>query len=65
MRESGVLKIAMIKIFLGLYCGLVAAIMFGLLRRMSKEDKALYLLAGKDWEDWAERVPYRLFPSIY
>jgi len=60
-----VLKIAMIKIFLGLYCGLVAAIMFGLLRRMSKEDKALYLLAGKDWEDWAERVPYRLFPSIY
>ena len=59
------LKIAMIKIFLGLYCGLVAAIMFGLLRRMSKEDKALYLLAGKDWEDWAERVPYRLFPSIY
>jgi len=65
LRESGVLKIAMIKIFLGLYCGLVAAIMFGLLRRMSKEDKALYLLAGKDWEDWAERVPYRLFPSIY
>jgi len=58
-----VLKIAMIKIFLGLYCGLVAAIMFGLLRRMSKEE--LYLLAGKDWEDWAERVPYRLFPSIY
>jgi len=65
LRESGVLKIAMIKIFLGLYYGLVVAFMFGLLRRMSKEDKALYLLVGKEWEDWAERVPYRLLPSIY
>ena len=53
------------KVFLGLFCGLVAAIMFGLLRRMSKEDDALYLMAGKEWEDWGERVPFRLFPSIY
>ena len=59
------LKITVMRIFLGLFCVLVAAIMLGLMRRMSKEDKALYLLAGKEWEDWAERVPYRLFPSIY
>jgi len=65
LRESGVLKITVMKIFLGLFCVLVAAVMFGLMRRMSKEDKALHLLAGKEWEDWAERVPYRLFPSIY
>ena len=65
MRESGVLNIKVIKIFLGFFCGLVATMMVGLLRRMSKEDKALYLVAGKEWEDWAERVPYRLFPSIY
>jgi len=65
LRESGVLKITVMRIFLGLFCVLVAAIMLGLMRRMSKEDKALYLLAGKEWEDWAERVPYRLFPSIY
>jgi len=25
----------------------------------------LYLLAGKEWEDWAEIIPYRLFPFIY
>ena len=65
LRESGVLNIKVIKIFLGFFCGLVATMMVGLLSRMSKEDKALYLLAGKEWEDWAERVPYRLFPSIY
>lgn len=59
------LKITMMKIFLGFFCGLVAAVMLGLMRRMSKEDKALYLMAGKEWEDWAERVPYRLFPTIY
>ena len=59
------LKIVVMKVFLGLFCGLVAAIMFGLLRRMSKEDDALYLMAGKEWEDWAERVPFKLFPSIY
>ena len=65
LRGSGVLKIVVMKVFLGLFCGLVAAIMFGLLERMSKEDNALYLMAGKEWEDWAERVPFRLFPSIY
>ena len=34
------------KWYAGLYCGLVATIMFGLLRHMLKEDKVLYLLAG-------------------
>ncbi|KAL9710532.1 hypothetical protein Ac2012v2_006066 [Leucoagaricus gongylophorus] len=64
LRESGVLKITVMKMFSGLVCGLVTAVIYGLLRRMSKEDKALYQLAGKEWEDWAKRVPYRLFPLI-
>ncbi|KAL9710536.1 hypothetical protein Ac2012v2_006070 [Leucoagaricus gongylophorus] len=65
LRESGVLKITVMKIFSGLVCGRATAVVYGLLRRMSKEDKALYQLVGKEWEDWAKRVQYRLFPFIY
>ena len=64
-RESGVLNIAVMKIFSGLICGLVTAVIYGLLGRMTKEDTALYQFAGKEWEDWVEKVPYRLFPLIY
>ena len=37
----------------------------GIFGRMSKEDEALHRLAGKKWEDWAEKVPYKLVPLIY
>lgn len=59
------LNITVMKIFSGLICGLVTAVIYGLLRRMTKEDTALYQFAGKEWEDWVEKVPYRLFPLIY
>ena len=64
-RESGVLNIAVMKIFSGLICGLVTAVIYGLLGRMTKEDTALYQFAGKEWEDWVEKVPYKLLPLIY
>lgn len=33
--------------------------------RMNKEDEMLKRTFGKEWEEWAERVPYRLVPGIY
>lgn len=36
-----------------------------LVPRMKKEDSLLHKQFGKEWESWAERVPYRLFPGIY
>jgi protein-S-isoprenylcysteine O-methyltransferase Ste14 len=48
-----------------LTCALVGTVITGLLRRMGKEDEALHRLAGKEWEDWACRVPYKLIPWIY
>lgn len=35
------------------------------LTRMTDEDMALKRKFGRKWEEWAERVPYRLFPGIY
>ena len=35
------------------------------LARMSKEDTALRNHFGKKWDDWAEKVPYSIFPGIY
>ena len=37
----------------------------GIFGRMWKEDEALHRLAGKKWEAWAEKVPYKLVPLIY
>lgn len=36
-----------------------------LIPRMNKEDKMLKEAFGKEWEDWARRVPYRLIPWMY
>ncbi len=44
---------------------LVFTITIGLLGRMSKEDAALRLRCGKEWEDWARRVPYKLIPWLF
>ena len=35
------------------------------LARMSKEDISLRNQFGKKWDNWANRVPYSLFPGIY
>jgi len=37
----------------------------GLLSRAPIEDAALHKTFGAEWEAWASRVPYRLFPGIY
>jgi len=44
---------------------IVITIISGLLTRMSKEDDALRKRFGKKWEEWAERVPYKLIPWMY
>lgn len=33
--------------------------------RMPKEDAALREEFKEQWDAWAERTPYRLFPGIY
>lgn len=33
--------------------------------RIPKEDVALKQRFGKEWEDWAKKVPYALLPGIF
>ena len=35
------------------------------LGRMSLEDAALKKQFGKEWDEWAKRVPYSIFPGVY
>ena len=65
MRESGILNTIVMKTITGIICVFIAVITLGLSRQMLKEDEALHQLAGKKWEYWAEKVPYKLVPLIY
>lgn len=44
---------------------LVVVVRFALVVRPKAEDKALKAHFGQEWEEWATRVPYRIFPGIY
>jgi protein-S-isoprenylcysteine O-methyltransferase Ste14 len=48
-----------------IHVSLAMTIISGLLARMSKEDDALRKTFGKQWEEWAKRVPYKLIPWVY
>lgn len=42
-----------------------AAVSFALLSRVPQEDAMMKKEFGKEWHDWARRVPYKLVPGIY
>ena len=36
-----------------------------LFRRISKEDEMMMKIFGKEWDEWARKVPDRILPGIY
>jgi len=62
--QSGVLETTTGKLLALSYIILVSTIIAGLLFRMSKEDVVLKKTFGKEWNRWAENVPYKLVPGI-
>ena len=44
---------------------MLAMLLLAILIWTSFEDEALHQFAGKEWEEWTEKVPYKLFPLIY
>ena len=66
VRESGFLDSPYRRILLVLYALFVIFPTSAVtLSRMSNEDKALRKKFGKDWDQWAARVPYSVIPGIY
>ena len=64
--ESGLLNTVLGRLLVVIYFGVFNILgTFFLLTRMPKEDIALRDQFGKKWDDWAERVPYSIFPGIY
>ncbi|KAG6328639.1 hypothetical protein ID866_10449 [Astraeus odoratus] len=44
---------------------MVCTVLTFLHRRMDSEDAMLERHFGKEWRDWARRVPYRMVPWVY
>ncbi|KAF8961650.1 hypothetical protein BDZ97DRAFT_1921140 [Flammula alnicola] len=65
LRESGVYKVKVAWLVLLPSLASVVSILVMYARRPLVEDKVLKKEFGKEWEEWTERVPYRLFPGIY
>ena len=65
LRESGVLDTAGGKIFFGSFAAFMMTVVFGLLKRGALEDRAMREAFGKQWDEWARRVPYSYVPWIY
>ncbi|KAF8902566.1 hypothetical protein CPB84DRAFT_1746574 [Gymnopilus junonius] len=59
LRESG-------RVFVGFYAVLmIIGTLYLTLGRMHKEDAALRKHFGKQWDDWASKVQYRVIPGIW
>ncbi|KAK7437942.1 hypothetical protein VKT23_018377 [Stygiomarasmius scandens] len=65
VRESGVLDTVVGKIVLGGYAFAIFSGLVAMLRRTKIEDQLLKDKFGKEWEEWAKKVPYKLLPGIY
>jgi len=65
IMESGLWNTMLGRLLVMLYINMLTSIVIFTLARMSKEDIALRNQFGKKWDDWAERVPYSVFPGIY
>ncbi|KNZ77957.1 putative protein-S-isoprenylcysteine O-methyltransferase [Termitomyces sp. J132] len=65
VRESGILGTVAGKAFVGSFTALFVKMWVSLLQRMPEEDCLMQASFGKEWEDWARRVPYWLIPGVY
>ncbi|KAJ7065668.1 hypothetical protein C8F01DRAFT_1126357 [Mycena amicta] len=53
------------RVLSGIWVGGLSLACLGLRSRMIKEDRMLFERFGKEWEEWARRVPYWVFPGVY
>ncbi|KDR81040.1 hypothetical protein GALMADRAFT_277115 [Galerina marginata CBS 339.88] len=66
VRESGIWNTAVGKVVVMSF-GIIIIIgpLYLTLERMSREDRALKMRFGKEWEQWAGRVRYRVIPGVW
>ena len=69
-KGSYITECGVLRSFLGRGAALIQVVLMlavssGLVARMTIEDDALRKTFGKQWDEWARRVPYKLIPGIY
>ncbi|KAG2131642.1 hypothetical protein DEU56DRAFT_889605 [Suillus clintonianus] len=65
MRQSGILQVPFVQVLVAINFLLVVTGVWVSISRPAEEDKMLQRALGKEWENWAERVEYRLLPGVY
>lgn len=65
MRQSGILQVPYMKVSAAIVFFLLTTGVSTVTNRTSVEDKMLQRALGQDWESWAKKVKYRLFPGVY
>ncbi|KAG0695636.1 hypothetical protein DFH29DRAFT_1083284 [Suillus ampliporus] len=65
LRESGILGLPFVSGVAKVWAALMVAAVVCLAIRIPSEDKMMAQSIGKEWEEWAQRVRYRLIPGIY
>ncbi|KAF8186405.1 hypothetical protein BJ912DRAFT_971704, partial [Pholiota molesta] len=64
VRESGLLGTAVGKVAVGAYAVFIVVFpLYLVLSRMEVEDRALRERFGREWDEWAGRVRYRVIPA--
>ena len=64
VRESGLMGSMLGKMVVYGFAVYTMTFSVALMMRTKEEDKELRLKFGKQWDDWAARVPYSLVPGI-
>ncbi|KAG1722788.1 uncharacterized protein EDB91DRAFT_1230500 [Suillus paluster] len=65
LRESGILGLPFVSGVAKIWTALMVIVVACLAVRIPHEDKLMAQSIGKEWEEWAQRVKYRLIPGIY
>ncbi|KAK2466645.1 hypothetical protein APHAL10511_000903 [Amanita phalloides] len=64
VRESGLMANLLGNVVVYGFAAYTVMFFVGLMKRTKEEDRELRSRFGKEWEDWAARVPYSLVPGI-
>ncbi|KAG2117167.1 uncharacterized protein F5147DRAFT_768546 [Suillus discolor] len=66
MRQSGILQVPFIKVSaMSSYFAFLTLAAWVAISRPAQEDRMLQRALGKEWENWAKNVKYRLIPGIF
>ncbi|KAG9311104.1 hypothetical protein JVU11DRAFT_9013 [Chiua virens] len=65
LRDSGVLRARWVRAAFGGWGLIMLASVLTMIRRSTEEDSFLSESFGKEWENWARRVKYKLVPFVY